>query len=95
MIKDKGNGQITLSFDDWTDDMKILSVRLARLPKHHKRHDRMHDFGIDRLSRYKYGKLAIQLLADHVEELDHRPDDKEVLSLGKALMRVCADLHDV
>ena len=95
MIEDKGNGQLELSFEDWTDDMKILSVRLSKLPKQHQKHDRMHDLGIDRLSHYKYGKLVIQLLADHVEELTHRPDDREVLALGQALMRICLDIHDV
>jgi hypothetical protein len=95
MIKERKDGILLLSFDDWTDDMKALSIALAKLTKRHNGHERLHDIGIDRLSCIKHGKLAIRLLTEQVPELSVRPTANEVVELGKMLLRICVELGGV
>jgi hypothetical protein len=79
-------GQLVLHYEDWTDDMKALSVALAKLPKRtEKQHDRRHDLGIDRLSHYKYGRWAIRQLTGHAPELEVRapPTGRSWSSAGR------------
>ena len=47
----------------------------------------MHEYGIDRLARMWQGRRAIDLLYDHAKELQYRPDEDEIIRLGKTLVR--------
>jgi hypothetical protein len=96
MIEELPNGACELSFDDWDDDMKALSLALSNLPERRDGlHERLHDLGIDMLSRIKHGKLAIRLLTAQVSELSVRPTENEVVKLGRVLLRACVELGGV
>jgi len=45
-----------------------------------------HELGIDRLARARQGRHAVDLLYDHANELEWRPDEAEVARLGLALL---------
>lgn len=93
MIKWRPDGGCDLTFEDWTQPMADLSFKLAQLPKHHDLHDRQHDLGIERLAKLSFGALVIPLLILYADDLDHRPDDLEVIEMGKSIVRTCLELQ--
>lgn len=95
MIEEKPDGTLELSFDDWTEDMMNLSLAFKALPRKHGSHPRLHDFGIDRLSRIPFGHQAIALLYQCMDELTERPTDEEVMRLATVLMLATANIEQV
>jgi hypothetical protein len=96
MIEERPNGVVELSYHDWCDDMKGLSEALSRLPaRYDGQHERIHDLGIDRLSRIKHGKSVIQMMSELVPELVTCPDADEVMALGKLLLSVWVEVNGV
>src|SRR4051812_21874875 len=87
---------MVINFGDWTPMMISLSTRLHRLPLRpaDECNWRTHEVGIDILhSMGDHGDRAIQLLIQNIEELEYCPNHKEVVALGKALIRVDIDLY--
>jgi hypothetical protein len=93
MIQELPDGKLILTFDDWSEEMIALSHRFFQLPLPRGASTvRTHEVGIDRLRRLKLGKMAIRVLYLDADMLTHCPDHKEVVKLGKAIIRATIDL---
>lgn len=94
MIEVTPDGKMLLSFDDWTPLMIAMTIKLYQLPpRPNDAKIRNHEAGIDELNRMPHGDLALDLLADHIYDLDHCPNSYEVIELGKALLKTHAELQ--
>jgi hypothetical protein len=93
MIQELPDGKLMLTFEDWSEEMSALGNRLFQLPLPRGAATiRTHELGIDRLSKLLYGKMAIRELFHNVDELTYCPDHKEVVKLGKAIIRMVIDV---
>jgi hypothetical protein len=94
MIEVTKDGKMLLSFDDWTPLMMAMTIKLYQLPpRPNDPKIRNHEAGIDELNRMPHGDLALDLLADHIYDLDHCPSSYEVMELGKALLKTHAEFQ--
>jgi hypothetical protein len=94
MIEVTPDGKVLLSFDDWTPLMMALTIKLNQLPgRPNASKIRNHEAGIDELNRMPFGELALDLLAEHINDLEYRPNAYEVIALGKALIKSHTELQ--
>ena len=93
MIKEQPDGRLLLSFANWTVKMKVLAERWHQLPLPPDAcPTRTHEVGIDRLSKLQRGKMAIQTLLDNVDDFAYCPNHRQVVQLGKSIIKFSIDL---
>jgi hypothetical protein len=90
MIEYKGNKAL-ISFEDWSPEMMILATKLHRLPKPDG--ETAHEVGIDRLNNLPHGPEAIEALFDLADQMKHCPDHREVVMLGKIVLKANVELN--
>ena len=103
LVRDKKTGVCSICCDDWTPSMLRLSVKLHQLPScppAKLQYANPHDFGIERLALMDYGRVAsghvaIEMLLDHVTELECQPTSFELVAMGLTLVRMPAELEMV
>lgn len=86
MIVKSGPNKVRISFVDWTSGMMLLSSKYHTLAKPDG--DTAHEIGIDRLNNWPLGPEAIDALFFLSDDLKVCPNHKEVLRLGKAVIRM-------
>jgi hypothetical protein len=93
MIETMPDGNVEITFEDWDYQMMALYSRLHQLPLR-PGHPviRTHELGIDVLSKMPWGKMAIRELFFNADILEYCPDHREVVRLGKAIIRAVIDL---
>jgi len=99
VIRIEPDGRTILSYRDWTANMMALSTAIYELPARRPGVEgggrSTHLLGIDRLARMRDGDWAIILLYDHIKELEYRPDEAEVLLLGKTLLMLDREVAEL
>jgi hypothetical protein len=93
MIEVLPNGQMLQSFEDWSPMMIAITLKCHRLPSRSTTCLRNPELGIDMLNRMEYGEIALDLLAEHVEDFEYCPDYDEIIEMGKALIKSHAELQ--
>jgi hypothetical protein len=94
MIEYKDGNKLSISFEDWHEAMYALSSKLHHLPlAKGETGPKTHELGIDELNNLAGGDKVIEDLFWLVDELKVAPDYKEVVRLGKIVMRTNVELN--
>ena len=87
MIEIDDDGTARVCFEDWTPWMMALSSTLYELPRRPgSTGPSTHEYGVDRLARMRNGARAAELLWDCMDDLEHRPEEDEVIRMGRRLL---------
>ena len=96
MIEPKDKDKVWINFTNWTSDMMALASKLHNMPDPPgEAIVRNHEVGIDELSDLPGGAQAIDALFYLVDDLTYRPNDAEVVALGKIVIMSMSDLNKV
>lgn len=97
MIVEEDNWLAVVDFGDWSPAMMGLSYLLSRLPPRPGMPAELlysYPIGIERL-RANRGDQAVEALCGVAEDLEHRPDHREVVEIGERVIRVQRELASV
>jgi hypothetical protein len=96
VIERQPDGTQLLDFKDWTPEMMALASCMFELPRRPRdTGPSTHEFGIDRLAKLPRGGEAVGMLYDHVSSIEWRPEEDEVVGIGRTLLALQGELDQL